>query len=52
MSLIPADNVFALGAILFCVAWLAFLIDTKPIGKKRPVLFGRWVYPCCCPIPG
>jgi uncharacterized membrane protein len=34
MSLIPADNVFALGAILFCVAWLAFLIDTKPIGKK------------------
>ena len=34
MSLIPADNVFALGAILFGVAWLAFLIDTKPIGKK------------------
>jgi len=34
MSLIPADNVFALGAILFCVAWLAFLIDTRPIGKK------------------
>ena len=34
MSLIPADNVFALGAILFCVAWLAFLIDTKPLGKK------------------
>ncbi|HIE86138.1 MAG TPA: DUF819 family protein [Pseudomonadales bacterium] len=34
MSLIPADNVFALGAILFCVAWLAFLIDIKPLGKK------------------
>jgi uncharacterized membrane protein len=34
MSLIPADNVFALGAILFCVAWLAFLIDTRPLGKK------------------
>ena len=34
MSLIPADNIFALGAILFCVAWLAFLIDTKPLGKK------------------
>ena len=34
MSLITADNVFALGAILFFVAWLAFLIDTKPLGKK------------------
>ena len=34
MSLIPADNIFALGAILFCVAWLAFLVDTKPLGKK------------------
>lgn len=34
MPLIPADNVFALGAILFGVAWLAFWIDTHPIGKK------------------
>jgi uncharacterized membrane protein len=34
MSLIPADNILALGAILFGVAWLAFWIDTHPIGKK------------------
>jgi len=34
MALIPADNVFALGAILFGIAWLAFWIDTHPIGKK------------------
>ena len=34
MSLIPADNIFALGAILFGVAWLAFWIDTRPLGRK------------------
>lgn len=34
MSLIPQDNVFALGAILFGLAWLGFWIDTHPIGKK------------------
>jgi uncharacterized membrane protein len=34
MSLIPNDNVFALGAILFGLAWLGFWIDTHPIGKK------------------
>ena len=34
MALIPADNIFALGAVLFGVAWLAFWIDTRPIGKK------------------
>ena len=34
MALIPADNTFALGAVLFGIAWLAFWIDTHPIGKK------------------
>jgi uncharacterized membrane protein len=34
MSLIPNDNIFALGAVLFGVAWLGFWIDTHPIGKK------------------
>ena len=34
MSLLPDDNVFALGAILFGLAWLGFWIDTHPIGKK------------------
>ena len=34
MSLIPDDNVFALGAVLFGVAWLGFWIDTNAIGKK------------------
>ncbi len=34
MALIPSDNVFALGAILFGVAWLAFWVDSHPIGKK------------------
>lgn len=34
MALIPADNVFALGATLFGVAWLAFWIDSHPIGRK------------------
>ena len=32
--MIPNDNIFALGAVLFGVAWLAFWIDTHPIGKK------------------
>jgi uncharacterized membrane protein len=34
MSLIPDDNVFALGAALFGLAWLGFWIDTNAIGKK------------------
>jgi uncharacterized membrane protein len=34
MSLIPNDNIFALGAVLFGLAWLGFWIDTHPIGKK------------------
>jgi uncharacterized membrane protein len=34
MTFIAADNIFALGAILFGVAWLAFWIDTHPIGRK------------------
>ncbi len=34
MTLIPDDNVFALGTVLFGAAWLGFWIDTKDIGKK------------------
>ena len=34
MTLIPDDNVFALGTALFGAAWLGFWIDTKDIGKK------------------
>jgi len=34
MSLLADDNVFALGAILFGLAWVGFWIDTHPIGKK------------------
>jgi uncharacterized membrane protein len=34
MSLLPEDNVFALGAVLFGLAWLGFWIDTHPIGRK------------------
>ena len=34
MSLISADNVFAMGAVLFGLAYLGFWIDKKPIGKK------------------
>jgi len=34
MPLIADDNVFALGALLFGLAWLGFWIDTHPIGKK------------------
>ncbi len=34
MSIISDQNVIALGAILFGLAWLGFWIDTKPIGKK------------------
>ena len=34
MALIPDDNIFALGAVLFGLAWLGFWIDTHPIGKK------------------
>lgn len=32
--LIPVDNTFALGAILFGLAWFGFWIDNHPIGKK------------------
>ena len=34
MSLIPADNTFAVGAVLFGLAWLGFWIDGRPIGRK------------------
>ncbi|MFT5484362.1 MAG: putative membrane protein [Halieaceae bacterium] len=34
MALISQDNVFALGAIIFALAWLGFWIDNHPIGQK------------------
>jgi uncharacterized membrane protein len=34
MSLISAQNIIALGAILFGLAWFGFWIDGKPLGKK------------------
>lgn len=34
MSLIAADNVFAMGTVLFGLAYLGFWIDKHPIGKK------------------
>ncbi|MGI9228941.1 MAG: DUF819 domain-containing protein [Gammaproteobacteria bacterium] len=34
MPIIPADNTFAIGTILFGLAWLGFWIDSQPIGKK------------------
>ncbi len=34
MPLIADDNIFALGAALFGMAWLGFWIDSKEIGKK------------------
>ena len=34
MTLIPDDNIFALGAIIFGLAWLGFWIDTSALGKK------------------
>ena len=34
MTLISPDNIFALGAIVFGLAWLGFWIDTHPIGRK------------------
>lgn len=34
MALIAADNIFAMGTILFGLAFLGFWIDKKPIGKK------------------
>ena len=40
MALISQDNVFALGAIIFALAWLGFWIDQHPIGKKPPAWFG------------
>ena len=32
--MIADDNVFALGAVLFGLAWLGFWLDTHPIGRK------------------
>ncbi len=34
MSLIAADNVFAMGTVLFGLAYLGFWVDKHPIGKK------------------
>jgi uncharacterized membrane protein len=34
MTLIFEDNIFALGTVLFGLAWFGFWIDSKPIGKK------------------
>ncbi len=34
MTIIPPDNTFAIGAVLFGLAWLGFWIDSRPIGKK------------------
>ncbi len=34
MPLISADNVFAMGAVLFGLAYLGFWIDKHPLGKK------------------
>jgi uncharacterized membrane protein len=34
VSFISADNVFAMGAVLFGLAFLGFWIDKQPIGKK------------------
>ncbi|MDX1405654.1 MAG: DUF819 family protein [Woeseiaceae bacterium] len=34
MSLVPADNVFAMGAVLLGLAYFGFWIDNHPIGKK------------------
>ena len=34
MSIISDQNIIALSAVLFGLAWLGFWIDTKPIGKK------------------
>ncbi len=34
--MIPSDNVFALGAVLFGLVWLGFWVDGHPIGRKTP----------------
>jgi uncharacterized membrane protein len=34
MTIIAENNIFALGAALFAMAWLGFWIDSKDIGKK------------------
>lgn len=34
MPVLPDDNILALGAVLFGLAWLGFWIDTHPVGKK------------------
>jgi uncharacterized membrane protein len=34
MAIIAEDNIFALSAALFAMAWLGFWIDNKDIGKK------------------
>lgn len=34
MTIITADNVLAIGTVLFALAWFGFWMDTHPIGKK------------------
>ncbi len=34
MSIVPADNVLALGAVLFTLAWFGFWMDNNVVGKK------------------
>jgi uncharacterized membrane protein len=34
MTIIAENNIFALGAALFAMAWLGFWVDSKDIGKK------------------
>ena len=34
MTLIPADNIYAISAVLFALAYLGFWIDRHPIGRK------------------
>lgn len=34
MTVISADNILAMGAVLFGLAWFGFWIDSHPIGKK------------------
>ena len=44
MSIISGQNIIALGAVLFGLAWLGFWIDTKPLGKKTSGVV--WVIAC------
>ena len=34
MTLIDANDIFSLGAVLLGLAWLGFFVDTHPIGRK------------------